>query len=88
MLRFTLLLYYRANCSNKISKAPGTKPRCDTNDLINDKIGKAMKNVRLLQKLQYFLMSSSLLAIYKSFIGPQLRYEDAVMPHFVIFAAL
>ena len=48
------------------------------NDHINKKIGKAIKGVGLLCKLQRFLPRSSLLTIYKSFIRPHLGHGDAI----------
>ena len=45
---------------------------------VNGKIKKAMKGIGLLRKLQSILPRTSLLAIYKSFIRPQLDYGDVV----------
>ena len=45
---------------------------------VNEKIKKAMKGIGLLRKLQSILPRTSLLAIYKSFIRPQLDYGDVV----------
>ena len=42
------------------------------NDHVNEKIGKAVKGVGLMRKLQRYLLNSSLLTIYKSFIRPHL----------------
>ena len=44
------------------------------NDHMNEKIGKAMKGVGLLRKLQCFLRRSVLVTICKSFIRPHLDY--------------
>ena len=48
------------------------------NDHINEKIGKAIKGVDLLHKLQRFLPRSSLLTIYKSSIRPHLDHGDVI----------
>ena len=48
------------------------------NDHINEKIGKAIKGVGLLRKLQRFLPRSSLLTIYKSSIRPHLDHGDVI----------
>ena len=48
------------------------------NDHMNEKIGKAMKGVGLLRKLQCFLQSSVLVTICKSFIRPHLDYGDVI----------
>ena len=48
------------------------------NDHIHKKIGKAIKGVGLLRKLQRFLPRSSLLTIYKSFIRPHLGHGDVI----------
>ena len=48
------------------------------NDHINEKIGKAMKGVSLLRKLQCSLPRSSLLTIYESFIRPHLDYGEVI----------
>ena len=42
------------------------------NDHVNEKIGKAMKGVGLMRKLQRYLLNSSLLTIYKSLIRSHL----------------
>ena len=42
------------------------------NDHVNEKIGKVVKGVGLMRKLQRYLLNSSLLTIYKSFIRPHL----------------
>ena len=47
------------------------------NDFINEKIGKAMKGVGLLRKLQCFLTTLKS-AIYISFIRPHLDYKDVI----------
>ena len=48
------------------------------NDHINKKIGKAIKGVGLLRKLQRFSPRSSLLTIYKSFIRPHLDHGNVI----------
>ena len=48
------------------------------NHHINKKIGKAIKGVGLLRKLQRFLPRSSLLTIYKSFIRPHLDHGNVI----------
>ena len=48
------------------------------NDNINQKIGKAIKGVGLLRKLQHFFPRWSLLTIYKSFIRPHLDHGDVI----------
>ena len=45
---------------------------------INEKIGKTMKGVGLLRKVQCFLPSSSLRTIHKSFVRPHLDYGDVI----------
>ena len=48
------------------------------NHHINKKIGKAIKGVGLLRKLQRFLPRSSLLTIYKSFMRPHLDHGNII----------
>ena len=48
------------------------------NEHISEKIGKSMKCVSLLRKLQYFSPFSNLPTIYKSFMRPHLDYGDVI----------
>ena len=48
------------------------------NEHISEKIGKSMKCVSLLRKLQYFSPFSNLPTIYKSFIRLHLGYGDVI----------
>ena len=52
--------------------------RLNFSDNINEKIGKAIKAVGLLRRLQSILPSSSLLPIYMSFVRPILDYGNVI----------
>ena len=52
--------------------------KLDCNEHISNKINKCNKIIGIMNKLSLFLSRKTLLAIYKSFVRPNLNYADII----------